>query len=160
MNIPLGNQHLSLFGIRPLMAQDLTADQRNIFQRPITVPAEGVTEVADGKSAGGMTGESSSEWLRKTESYRSTAKASQQPEPEEAGQATADDPQPTQEPDSTAPAPAPEPAPEPQPEPQPAPESEPEPEAQPERNSQPEPQQPPAASTPPRRGGLAGVFGW
>lgn len=143
MSIPLGNQHLSLFGIRPLTAQDLTVDQRNIFQRPITVAAEGVTEVADSKSAGGMTGESSSEWLRKTEGYRSSANAGQQPEvqpePEPAVQATTDDPQPAQDPDSTTPEPAPQP--EAQPEPQPA------------------PQQPPAAATPPRRGVLAGLFG-
>lgn len=139
MSIPLGNQHLSLFGIRPLTAQDLTADQRNIFQRPITVAAEGVTEVADSKSAGGMTGESSSEWLRKTESYRSSANAGQQPEaqpePEPAAQATTDNPQPAQDPESTAPEPAPQP------------------------ESQPAAQQPPVAATPPRRGVLAGLFG-
>lgn len=141
MSIPLANQHLTLFGIRPAAAGDLTADQRNIFQRPITVATEGVPEIGQGQASGEMTGETSSEWLRKAESYRSGAAASQQ---------AADAVEPTE----TQPEPEPEAArtemveqPEPAPQPEPA-----------ARTEEPAKAADKAAPAPPQRGGLLGGF--
>ena len=142
MSIPLGNQHLSLFGVRPLVAQDLTADQRNIFQRPITVAAEGVTEVAEGRSSDGASGESAAEWLRRAETYRSSAKAGQQAEavqvePVQDGTQSAPVQAVAAEPEDYAPT-APEPIAAP---------------------TAPQPQPAPASPTPPRWGWLGRLFG-
>ncbi|WP_233490478.1 hypothetical protein [Paracoccus sediminilitoris] len=141
MSIPLANQHLTLFGIRPAAAADLTADQRNIFQRPITVATEGVPEIGQGQASGEMTGETSSEWLRKAESYRSGAAASQQAK-------DADTPtEPRPEPEAARPemAEQPEPAPQAEPAPQPEPAA---------RTEEPAKAADRAEPAPPRRGGL------
>lgn len=139
MSIPLANQHLTLFGIRPAAVGDLTADQRNIFQRPITVATEGVPEIGQGQASGEMTGETSSEWLRKAESYRSGAAASQQAADAVAPTETRPEPE-AARPETTA-------QPEPAPQPEPA-----------ARTEEPAKAADKAEPEPPRRGGLLGGF--
>ena len=147
MSIPLANQHLTLFGIRPAAAGDLTADQRNIFQRPITVATEGVPEIGQGQASGEMTGETSSEWLRKAESYRSGAAASQQAKDADAPN------EPRSEPEAARPEMTEQPEPAQQPEP--APQSEPAPQPEPAaRTEEPAKAADKAEPAPPRRGGL------
>jgi len=72
MSISLNSQHLALFSVRATSAADITADQRNIFDRPVTLAQSDTVQSADQGTAIANP-EESSEWLRKTETYRSAA---------------------------------------------------------------------------------------
>lgn len=81
MSMLLGSQHLALFSINAVSAADITTDQRNIFDRPITLAEAAPLPDATGQGAANANQQESSEWLRKAETYRSTAQSSEPRDP-------------------------------------------------------------------------------